>query len=125
MRVSNPRVVPCGWDEERYSVQVDYETLAWGFTNASFEVEEWQAPESIPEDKQPGPVYLDDPRYCVTLNYHWTLKGGKPSRLCFPVEFEMDMPNDGLRSFPASGMIADKQARKAYAKWYKRKMKEK
>lgn len=119
VRVSNPRVVPCHWDEELWSVQVDFKTIAWGYTNQARAISPVQSPETMPEGTGPSPVFLDDDRYCITLNYHWTLVGGEATRLCFPVEYEHSMGNHGLSEFPAKEDVADKAERKAYAKWLK------
>lgn len=113
----NPRVVPCHWDTEKWSVQVDWEVLVWGFVGENKAMEPEEPISALRKGMGPSPIFLDDDRYCLTMNYHWTLVEGEPVRLCFPVDYSYSMPNGGFAAFPSSRLIEDKKTRKAYQKW--------
>ena len=53
----------------------------------------------------------------VSLNYQWTLSGGKATRIGDVVDYSDKMDYETLQSFPPSNLIADKKTRKLYEKF--------
>ena len=106
-------IVPCAWDESRFSVNIVQSTiLASGNIEDGKFVVAQPNEEDIDSYRKPWPI---------TLNYSWTIKSGKASRLYNNINYkEEEVKCGGISEFPKPDKVPAK-LKKAYQKFLKRK----
>jgi hypothetical protein len=113
IKIEKMEIVTCSWDESRFSVNIVKSTLlvSGKVEGGKFIVAE-PSEEEIEIYKKPWPI---------TINYSWTIKSGKTSRLYKNINYEEDVIKcTGLLEFPKPDKVPAK-LKKAYQKFLKRK----
>jgi hypothetical protein len=113
IKIEKMEIVPCSWDESRFSVNIVKSTiLASGNIEGGKFVSSKPGEENIETYKKPWPI---------ALNYSWTIKSGKASRLYKNINYEEDeVKCSGLLEFPKPDKVPA-NFKKAYQKFLKRK----
>jgi hypothetical protein len=113
IKIEKMEIVPCAWDESRFSVNiVQSKILAIGNIEGGKFVVAQPNEEDIDSYRKPWPI---------TLNYSWTIKSGKASRLYNNINYkEEEVKCGGISEFPKPDKVPAK-LKKAYQKFLKRK----
>jgi hypothetical protein len=113
IKIEKMEIVPCAWDQSRFSVNiVQFKILVSGNVEGGKFVVAQPDEEDIDNYRKPWPV---------TLNYSWTIKSGKASRLYKNINYKgEEVKCAGISEFPNPDRVPAK-LKKAYQKFLKRK----
>ncbi len=113
IRVSNTEIVPCTYDESRYSVKLTATVIAGGYIDKKGEMENIEFQGHVYENEYDYPTL-------ATLNYHFTYQKGKVIRLGDAIKYEIDRAYNcnPLTAFPPAKNMGEFQ--KPYQKFLKK-----
>jgi hypothetical protein len=114
IKIEKMEIVRCSWDESQFSVNILESTILLSgiIENNKF----------ITAKADYTDLELYNQSWPITLNYTWTYKAGKSSRLFENIPYNADDVNcSGLKKFPSPSEVPAAKLQKAYKKFIKRK----
>jgi len=113
IKIEKMEIVVCSWDESRFSVNIVQSSIL-----ASGNVEGGKFNIAVPKEDD---IQRYREHWPITLNYSWSIKSGKPSRLYKHINYNADdVKCKGISKFPRPNVVPAK-FKKDYQKFLKRK----